>query len=184
LKRDEIEADAEGNPILEQRLFLLNCDLTEQEIQHYPPLFKYLQMGVEKGIHQGYICRHRSPWYAQEHRPPSTFLCNYMGRQTADRSNPFRFLLNHSQATAANVYLMLYPKPFLERALKDDVGLQRAVWKALNAIAPEVLMSEGRVYGGALYKLEPKELLHVPADAILSVLPTPLYRTVKQIELF
>ncbi len=184
LKRDEIEADAEGNPVLEQRLFLLNCNLTEEEVQHYPELYKYLQMGVEMGIHQGYICSHRSPWYVQEHRPPSMFLCNYMGRQTAERSNPFRFLLNHSQATAANVYLMFYSKPFLERALRDDVTLRREVWKALNAIAPEVLMSEGRVYGGGLYKLEPKELLNVPADSILSVLPTPLYRTVEQMELF
>jgi hypothetical protein len=31
----------------------------------------------------------------------------------------------------------------------------------LNGIAPDILHSEGRVYGGGLQKIEPKELLNV-----------------------
>ncbi|MHC5731479.1 MAG: SAM-dependent DNA methyltransferase, partial [Nostoc sp.] len=119
---------------------------------------EYLQMGVENGISDRYLCRHRSPWYSQENRPPSPFLCTYMGRQDTKRGRPFRFILNNSQATATNVYLMLYPKPVLTQALSQNPEKIKQVWQALNEISDEMLMGEGRVYGGGLYKLEPKEL--------------------------
>jgi hypothetical protein len=35
----------------------------------------------------------------------------------------------------------------------------------------EVLMGEGRVYGGGLHKLEPRELGNALGDKILGVLP-------------
>ncbi len=184
LSLDEIEGDSVGNPVLEQRLFLLDCKLPEDEVINYPTLAKYLQMGKESGVDKGYICRHRSPWYAQEERSPSRLLCTYMGRIGKERSNPFRFILNHSQATVANVYLMLSPKPELQRVLKDDPELYRSIWKALNSIAPEVLIGEGRVYGGGLYKLEPGELVNIPADALLSVLPPAFRIYTEQMKLF
>jgi hypothetical protein len=127
-------------------------------------------MGIREGIDQRYLCRHRSPWYAQESRPAAPFLCTYMGRQTANSKNPFRFFLNHSEATAPNVYLMLYPKPILAQKLSDDPALRGAVWRALRAIPSEVLMHKGRVYGGGLYKIEPKELAAVPADGVAALL--------------
>jgi hypothetical protein len=43
-----------------------------------------------------------------------------------------------------------------------DPSLIRRVWNDLNEIAPELLLGEGRVYGGGLHKLEPKELANVP----------------------
>lgn len=184
LSLDEIEGDCVGNPVLEQRLFLLDCKLPEDELIKYPTLANYLQMGKESGVDKGYICRHRSPWYAQEERSPSRLLCTYMGRIGKERSNPFRFILNHSQATVANVYLMLSPKPELQRVLKDDPELYRRIWKALNSIAPEVLIGEGRVYGGGLYKLEPGELVNIPADALLSVLPPAFRIYTEQMKLF
>ena len=180
LPTDEIEAHADGTPKLERQLFVLDCHLPEDEIkQRYPSLWSYLQTG-KPSIAGRYLCRFRSPWYAQEHRPPTPFLCTYMGRGKATDSDngrirsdrPFRFLLNHSQATTANVYLMLYPKPPLARALESNPGLTRSVWEFLNAIEPESLLGEGRVYGGGLHKIEPKELANVGADAIAALLPT------------
>ncbi len=184
LRLDEIEADAVGNPVLEQQLFLLDCKLQEDEVIKYPKLAKYLQMGKESGVDQGYICRHRSPWYAQEERAPSRLLCTYMGRVGKERSNPFRFILNHSQAIVANVYLMLTPKSGLEKALKDDPVIYRHIWEALTSITPDVLMGEGRVYGGGLYKLEPGELLNIPADTVLTVLPSMFRTYTEQMKLF
>jgi adenine-specific DNA-methyltransferase len=184
LLEKEIQADQAGNPVLEQKLFLLDCRLPEDEVMKYPSLEKYLQMGKEADIDKGYICNHRSPWYFQEERPPSRFLCTYMGRQGSTKNNPFRFILNHSRATVANVYLILYPKPALERALKDDSQLEYRLWKALNNITPEVLMKEGRVYGGGLYKLEPGELGNIPADEVLTVLPETFSKYNEQMRLF
>ena len=82
LSIDEIEADSIGNPILERQLFLLVCDLPEDKVKTaYPLLWQYLQTGVKFGISERYLCRHRSPWYSQEDRPASKFLCTYMGRE-------------------------------------------------------------------------------------------------------
>ena len=168
---DEIEADPLGNPILDRQLFLLSCDLPPDVVKaNYPSLWEYLQMGVKQGICDRYLCKHRSPWYAQEKRPPSPFLCTYMGRQDTGRGRPFRFILNHSRATATNVYLMLYPKPALTKALSDQPELLKEVWQALDRISDEALMGEGRVYGGGLHKLEPRELGNALVERIIEVI--------------
>ncbi|MCP4544613.1 MAG: hypothetical protein GY832_46515 [Chloroflexi bacterium] len=138
---------------------------------NYPSLWEYLQMGMQKGIDQRYLCSHRSPWYAQENRPASPLLCTYMGRQGLKNATPFRFILNYSTATAPNVYLMLYPKPALKKELKDDPNHLKAVWQILNEISPEVLIGAGRVYGGGLHKIEPGELSNTPVDSILAIFP-------------
>ncbi|MFQ5586017.1 MAG: hypothetical protein ACE5GF_04255 [Thermodesulfobacteriota bacterium] len=99
--------------------------------------------------------------------------------------NPFRFILNHSRATAANVYLLLYPKPLLAQAISHDTTLLQSVWKVLNAMCPDQLLKEGRVYGGGLYKLEPKELANVDATPIAGLIPdlqAPL--PTKQLDMF
>jgi hypothetical protein len=169
---DEIEADSIGNPVLERQLFLLKCHLTEEELTaRYPSLWEYLQLGRQKKISERYLCRHRSPWYLQENRPPSPFLCTYMGRTNTSRGKAFRFILNHSMATATNVYLMLYPKPLLRQTLENSPKLLKKVWQALSQISEQVLLGEGRVYGGGLHKLEPKELGNASAQQIVEVLP-------------
>jgi len=171
LTSDLVEADADGTPQLERRLFLLDCRLSEAVLEvRYPSLWAYLKTGKQK-VSETYLCSRRSPWYAQENRPAAPFVCTYMGRNLAKRDKPFRFILNRSSATAANVYLLLYPKPILAAALAATPGLDQRVWKFLSEINAEILLGEGRVYGGGLYKLEPKELGNVPANAIAAMLP-------------
>ena len=177
LSETEILADCAGNPVLDHRLFLLDCRLPEQEIrERLPTLGDYLEEGKAKGIADRYLCSHRSPWYAQEHRPAAPFLCTYLGRSDNKSGRPFRFILNHSMATAANVYLMLYPKGPLERAIGDSPSLKRRVWEYLNGIGSKALLNEGRVYGGGLHKLEPRELGRVPASALVDLLPESLWQ--------
>lgn len=93
------------------------------------------------------------------------------GSSGSGRGRPFQFILNHSRATATNVYLMLYPKPILAKVLSEKPELQKEVWSALDRISDEALMCEGRVYGGGLHKLEPRELGNTLASRILEILP-------------
>ncbi|WP_148288981.1 MULTISPECIES: hypothetical protein [Kamptonema] len=74
-----------------------------------------------------YLCKHCTPWYSQEKHPPSPFLSTYMDRQDTGRGRPFRFILDHSRATATNVYLMLYPKPALDNIFSDKPELLKEV---------------------------------------------------------
>jgi hypothetical protein len=159
LEHEEIESDQCGHPKIEKQLFLLDCNLPEAVIKEkYPSVWNYLQVGIEQDIHKRYLCRHRSPWYAQESRPAAPILCTYMGRISQTHDSPFRFILNYSEATAPNVYLLLYPKPTLAMRLKNNGQLLRSIWQELKQIAPNDLISEGRVYGGGLHKIEPNEL--------------------------
>jgi hypothetical protein len=89
-----------------------------------------------------------------------------MGRSC---ERPFRFVWNKSQAIAANVYLLLYPRQSVLRRLRADPGLWDDVFRALRSIQPAEFFSEGRVYGGGLHKMEPAELMRLPADEIAGV---------------
>jgi hypothetical protein len=52
----------------------------------------------------------------------------------------------------------------LANQLRDKPEALRSLWQALNAIGKETLLGNGRVYGGGMHKLEPRELANVPAD--------------------
>ncbi|MCC6474093.1 MAG: hypothetical protein IT514_10150 [Burkholderiales bacterium] len=165
-------ARTDGSPDIERRLFLLDTKLSEEEIQRrFPSLAAYFAEGKVKGLQERYLCKHRALWYAQEERPPAPIVCTYLGRGDAKSGRPFRFILNGSRATVANVYLALYPTRLLALELDRDPGLLRKVWKALNELSPGVLLGEGRVYGGGLHKLEPRELGNVPAAFVTDLLP-------------
>ena len=183
---DEIKSDRKGNPVLERRLFLLDPPWSENEIRDgYPALWAYLEEGKAAGIADRYLCRHRTLWYKQEDRPPAPFVCTYLGRSDKRSGRPFRFLLNNSRATAANVYLLLYPKEQIRRFLQDRPDLKRQIWQFLNEISPQAMLGEGRVYGGGLHKLEPRELGNVPAQAIAGLFPpSMLPKREEQFELF
>ncbi|MDD4104140.1 MAG: class I SAM-dependent methyltransferase [Bacilli bacterium] len=164
LMKDEVESDIRGNPILERKLFLLDPPWVEEEIKKkYPRLWAYLEEGKKQGIADGYLCQRRNPWYLQESRTPAPFVCTYLGRSSKKNAKPFRFILNNSKAIAANVYLMLYPRITLKQKMQDNDDLKRQIWLLLKEICTKTITAEGRVYGGGLHKLEPRELGNVPA---------------------
>ncbi len=167
LTADIIDPRADGAPAVSPQLYLLDCSEPEEKIKASRPRFyAYLQKGREEDMHASYLASHRAPWYSQEQRPPAPFLCTYMGR-SANGKHPFRFIWNRSDATAHNVYLMLYPKSRLQEALNSHPELAARVFEALQSVTPGQFISEGRVYGGGLHKVEPKELAQIPARAVL-----------------
>ncbi len=157
LKTDRVKADVSGRPMGIESLFLINCHLDEDEIlQNYPELWRYFEKGKEE-ISKKYLCKMRKKWYFQERREAAPILCTYMGR--GEKS--VRFISNKSNAVATNSYLMLYPKKNLIDRLQDTPNLLDEIWEYLNMIDVDKINEEGRIYGGGLKKIEPKELKNV-----------------------
>lgn len=162
-----IEADAGGFPLLDPVLVLLDCAVPEAEVRaSHPALWRYLESGRQGGLTDRYLMQQRRPWYRQEQRQAAPFLCTYMGRG-ADGDSPFRFFWNRSRAIAPNVWLMLQPVGPLAVALRQRPELAETVFRLLSAITARDLTDEGRVYGGGLHKLEPKELGRISARPLI-----------------
>ncbi len=194
LSSDEVLADKHGDPKVDRKQYLLSCKLPESEVKtKYPSLWEYLESGKSEGVEEKYLSQHRSPWYSQEERQPPLFLCTYINRRVSEPravatgqpvGQTFRFILNHSKAIAANVYLLLYPKKPLADAIKQQPGLIKSLWEMLKSITPETLRGEGRVYGGELYKMEPKELGNVSIEVIAPAVRSLSIRTRPQASLW
>src|SRR6267142_2656881 len=183
LQTDIVEALPDGTPSVSPQLYLLDCTEPEEKIsERWPRFYAYLKHGRAPDVHAAYLSSHRTPWYSQERRPPAPFLCTYMGR-SRNGKHPFRFIWNQSRATAHNVYLMLYPVGPLREALNNHPELAARVFEALRRITPEQLLSEGRVYGGGLHKVEPKELAQIPAQTVLQSVESHV-RIERQVKLF
>ena len=159
-----IESDEEGCPLLAdgKKFFLLDCRLPYEVVaDKHPRLSAYLKQGEERGISAAYLCSRRKPWYLQERREPAPFLVTYMTRRDTE-SHPFRFFLNRSKALATNVFILLYPKPALNRLLADEPERMVDLLDILNGLERKMVIDGGRTYGGGLHKLEPGELANLP----------------------
>lgn len=168
LKTDLVISDIDGKPQIEPQYFLLDCELPEQEVkENFPTTWDYLQTGIEK-TSKKYLCKSRKKWYWQEQRTATCFLCSYMGRGK-NNGSPIRFILNLSEAIVTNSYLMLYPKAPLQQAISKDPDSVYKVWEMLKSISGAEIEEEGRVYGGGLKKIEPKELAKVPCCDLISI---------------
>lgn len=162
LKSDVIERDLDGYPLVSPQLCLLDCSLQESEIRSkFPRFMEYLETAEGLGVRGRTLVKGRKPWYRQEKREPALFLCTYMGRGGRD-SLPIRFIWNKSDAIATNVYLMLYPRKKLADLLLNRPSLQEDIFSLLQQTAKLGFSQYGRVYGGDLRKIEPRELLGVP----------------------
>lgn len=167
LKTDCVKSDQEGIPKIDRQYFLLDCGLYENEIEeNYPAIWNYLQSGIEK-TSKKYLCMNRKKWYWQEQRKSTYFLCSYMGRSSGEKS-PIRFILNLSNAIVTNSYLMLYPKQNLQQVICNDTNSIFKIWEMLKRIQGVHIEEEGRMYGGGLKKIEPRELAKVPCGDLIN----------------
>ena len=98
----------------------------------------------------------------QEKRDPAPIMVTYMARRkVAGGRSMFRFILNKSNAIGANTYLLLYPTSKLKTLVEKKQDLIKVLWKYLNECSNDIFISGGRVYGGGLHKMEPKELANL-----------------------
>lgn len=169
ISSEVVEGDEDGFPSALSKLVLLDCSLPRVEIRRrFPKFDRYLESGEARGILGRYLLASRTPWYKQEDRQSAPILATYMGRKKRD-GRSLRFIRNLSKATALNVYLLLYPKPALASAIQRDPGLLDRIFHYLQSIKD--VERVGRVYGGGLKKVEPKELagLELPPDLVSAI---------------
>ncbi|MGH2377916.1 MAG: HsdM family class I SAM-dependent methyltransferase [Candidatus Limnocylindria bacterium] len=131
------------------------------------PLGTYLRRGRRRGVHRGYKCRVRSPWYAIPGiRVPDAFM-SYMSNVTP------RIVLNEAGFSSSNLVHQL-TFHITERAHS------RAYISALHS-SPALLSfeMEGRSYGGGVLKHETREAERVQfpfdpriASQLADLLPT------------
>ncbi len=161
-----IESTREGMPEIPGYRFLLDCTLPPEQIkEQHPGWWAYLEEGIAKGVHQGFLCAQREEWYFQERRAPAPFLASDMGRASSGRECPIRFFVNFSSAIVTNVFLNLYPVSELGESLRGNRERMLELGRALNGIPTASVLQAGRAYGGGLHKIEPKELLEVRLES-------------------
>lgn len=159
----KIKARTDGFPDLGEPLALLDCPLEPEEVRTtLPQLWNVLTSPDGQAVSATYLASSRRPWYSQEKRLPAPLVCSYMGRGR-NGASPFKIFANDSQAIATNGYLMLYPRAELKEYVAQGGDAINRVRETLEAIVSKWYASHGRVYGGGLHKLEPKELGSIPA---------------------
>jgi adenine-specific DNA-methyltransferase len=184
LKDTIVNADEDGYPLIDRKLCVIDCDLPEHLVeQRHPALWEYLKTADGLGVKGGYLVGKRNPWYQQEKREPSPFLCTYMGRGSNDKQ-PFRFIWNRSKAIGTNLYLMLYPVKSLQTMLLRSPDRAEAVHALLGQVTGHELRGEGRVYGGGLNKIEPSELGRISTLPFVDRWPELRMESLKQGTLF
>ncbi|MDI9853994.1 Eco57I restriction-modification methylase domain-containing protein [Comamonas sp. 17RB] len=161
-----IETAPDGYPDLHPQLCLLHVSDPLDEIKiDCPGLYEYLHKGDEDGLPKRYLLGSRKPWYRQESRDPALFMCTYMGRQSESKS-AIKFLWNKSRAIATNTYLMLYPKPALQRLLENSPDYASMLFKSLEQASVDEILELTRSHAGGLTKIEPKDLLLLPLHGL------------------
>lgn len=168
-----VDTDRRGYPCIEDPLTLIDCRYaTEEQLEERDPvLYKYFLDAASPETREGYLIRKRSPWFRQEQREAAPYVCTYMGRGRSDE-RPFRFIWNRSRAIATNLYLMIYPRGVLADFIASDEESARTFHEVWLGITGDDLRRGGRVYGGGLHKMEPRELANMSAEAFLTKLPS------------
>ncbi len=107
---------------------------------------RFLAWARNMSAADGYIARHRTPWWAVRLAEPAPIICTYMGRR------PPVFARNRVGARLLNIAHGIYPRePLTEEQLIALIAMLRAT----------VRQSAGRTYAGGLTKFEPRELERV-----------------------
>jgi len=104
---------------------------------------RFLRWARSMGAADGYVARHRAPWWAVRLKDPAPIVCTYMARR------PPVFAINAVGARLLNIAHGLYPRDPL-----SSENLSRLTTLLNRAIHPE----SGRIYAGGLVKFEPREL--------------------------
>jgi len=123
--------------------YLLNCQLPPSAAANYR-VWNYIQRGMERGIHKGYKCRNREPWYGVPGVCVPPVFLTYMAHELP------RLILNEAQVINHNLMHGVYFDVHSE-----ELGAYVAsFYTTFTMLSVELA---GRSYGGGVLKLETKE---------------------------
>jgi adenine-specific DNA-methyltransferase len=124
----------------------LPADLDSLDPDERRSVEHFLRRARAVGADQGYVAKHRQPWWSIKLTEPAPILATYMARR------PPAFVLNTVRARHINVAHGLYP-----RVPMDGYVLERLA----RSVRAGVTLGQGRVYAGGLTKFEPREMEHL-----------------------
>lgn len=108
---------------------------------------RFISWARSAGAADGYIARHRSPWWAVRLGEPAPIVCTYMARRCP------AFVRNRAGARLLNIAHGIYPR---EEMSESDL------LRLVAAIRSGVRREQGRTYAGGLTKFEPREIERIP----------------------
>lgn len=127
--------------------YLLNCQLPLSMAAEHR-VWNYIEEGIEKGVHKGYKCRNREPWYSVPGvRVPPVFL-TYMAHEIP------RLIVNEAQVVNHNLIHGLYFHDGREMSPEELAIRVASFYTTFTMLSVELV---GRSYGGGVLKLETKE---------------------------
>jgi adenine-specific DNA methylase len=142
------ESDREHFEASERNTRLLDVDPSVDVHQH-PALKAYMLWGEAEGVHLGYKCSIRSPWW----RLPKAWIpAAFMLRQIG--THP-RLTVNQANATSTDTVHRV-------RLLDPTVDPAKLAIAAFNSATFALCEVIGRSYGGGILELEPSEARELP----------------------
>lgn len=132
------------------RVVDLPSSLDEIEPAERMAVERFIAWAREIGAADGYIARHRSPWWAVRLAKPAPIVCTYMARRVP------AFVRNRAGARLLNIAHGIFPRD----ELSEDQLLRLAA-----VLRTSVRQNQGRTYSGGLTKFEPREIerIQIPA---------------------
>ena len=141
-----------AEPVLEDHRHLarvvdLPADLGELDNPARASVDRFIAWARAAGAAEGYIARHRKPWWAIRLGKPAPILCTYMARRIP------AFVRNRAGAFLLNIAHGIYPR----ETLSEEQLLQ-----LISILQTNVRQEQGRTYSGGLTKFEPREIERIP----------------------
>lgn len=156
-QQGSLDADFHASRIAEGARGLLFFCHDQIEALRGTNALRYIEHGLELGLHKRFNCRARTPWYGVEPVPPADFFATYMSRSRA------RIVRNLAGARCMTSLLNVWARPGV-----DPESLRQSLEDSTNA---QLLREFGRTYGGGLAKIEPGDLVRLPIRPPAGVQP-------------
>ena len=119
---------------------------------------RYIDNGVQAGVHKAYKCRVRSPWWRVPRVTTPDAFITYMNHDTP------RIVANRARVLFLNSVHGIVFAPGRRQLAMDLLPI--AMLNSMTLLGAELV---GRAYGGGLLKLEPKEASRLPVPSFNAV---------------